>query len=195
MDPTPYLSDPKKCPNLSKYLTPKTLEMMKTKDSQQIIGYPNAIAIDLSNPAFAKKYQDDYVQNKTWATGFTVGEDVLTKLGYKFTPIADIEASMKKNNRRLTYNDIKITPEIKTVADFEKFLNDAKNLNLTTKAGDPVIPLGGYDPTLILGATYGFQFSRYSNRNPSLWFGAPNTKLMLQTFNKWVRSGLRAMTP
>lgn len=89
-----------------------------------------------------------------------IREDILTKLGYKFTPIAEIQARVEREGRAVTFKDLEITPVPYTnFAEFEAFLQKIKDANITDMQGRPVIPLSVRWGIQILGAGYNFSNS------------------------------------
>lgn len=191
-DFTDVLTDPAKIPNLSKRLNPMLIGMMKTFETDRNLYWPTGLHFDFSDPAVIEKYEDDYIDSKTQGYSIYVREDILTKLGYKFKSFAQLEEQMKASNysQRLTYDDMKIEPEIKTMDDFEKFLTAVRDLNLKAPDGSPVMPYGGEDPIWQLGGAFGFDFFRYIDGKASGNYGATYAKDLFKTLNKWYKMGL-----
>ena len=68
-------------------------------------------------------------------------EDILTKLGYKFTPIDEISRICNAELRAPTLEDFAIDPVPYTTTDeFVEFLRAINDLGLTDQAGNRVIP-------------------------------------------------------
>ncbi len=95
-------------------------------------------------------------------------EDILVKLGYKFTPMKEIQAMIEKEGRAVTLKDLEITPVPYTnFTEFEVFLKKIKDANITDKQGKPVYPLTTRWGIQILGAGYNFS---------NTWVWNPATK-------------------
>ncbi len=194
-DLTEYVTDSGKTPNLHKYLTARTMDMMKFLGNGKVFYWPSEIRLDFRDPRFAgdPKIQDDYIEARQYPPlVLSVREDILEKLGYKFRPVADIEKELEQNNRRLTYDDIKIEPEIRMVEDLERLLVAIRDLHLMAPDGSPLVPMGGNALLFLLamGASFYFDFFQIIDGKVHSWFGAPYVKEMFQTMNRWYRMGL-----
>lgn len=192
VDFTDILSDKSKVPNISKYLTTKTIELIKTQQTKKNIYWPTSPTPDWSDPAQIEANKDMYTDAHASTNYIAIREDILAKLGYKFKPVSELEKEFNDKNKsvRLTPEDLKIEPEIKTIADFEKLLKDIKALNLKTSDGSTVIPFGGTDPQFVIGASFGFDFFRQYQGEVNGFYGAPFAKDMHKTLNTWLRDGL-----
>ncbi|GGD98687.1 hypothetical protein [Paenibacillus nasutitermitis] len=88
----------------------------------------------------ADQYKDDIyaVPNSNW--GLLIREDILDKLGYKYTPLKEIEKNLNDSQAKPQLSDFAIEPAIKTPEDLYEFLKKVKALNLKAGSKD-VIPL------------------------------------------------------
>lgn len=71
-----------------------------------------------------------------------IREDILAELGYDFTPMAEIQATLEREQRAITMEDLAITPTpYETPEEFKDFLRDIAALELSDAQGNPVFPL------------------------------------------------------
>lgn len=190
VDLEPYLSDPGVTPHVNAWLEPPLLDSMRTFDSGKLVGWPLGIAPDLRKPQNRERFHEQYLDARTHSHYITVREDVLAALGYTFTPHAELHEELRQNNRRLTYQDVRIDPEIGTIDEFEHFLRRVRELGLEAPDGTPLIPYGGTDPTIQFGAAFGFYHFRTFNGEIHGFYGSPYAKEFFRTLNRWYREGL-----
>jgi len=89
---------------------------------------------------------------------YLIREDILTKLGYKFTPMADLIKKCNDEKRAPTVEDFAIDPVPYTTADeFVAFLRKINDLGLTDQAGNKIIPYSCYKGDVV--AMHAFNFS------------------------------------
>lgn len=139
-------------------------------------------------------YPDDpYAQpNQTWDAFFT-SEKVLSQLGYKFTPLAEINRQINEMGKKPTADMYKIEPEIKTPEDFYQFLSKIKQ-TMPKVNGQDVIPFSipiWLEPHF--GATFGL--SGWWKYNPetkkvSSFLTDDESKAYWQFMNRLYRDGL-----
>lgn len=128
-DLTDYLTD---MPNYTRYLSQDLWPRWSTNGKHSILPM---VQVDANDPQFAS---NPYVSgNAGWC--MWMREDILTKLGYKFTPMAEISKLTTDKGILPTMEDFKIEPAIDTPAKFFDLMKKIKDLNL--KVGDKkVIP-------------------------------------------------------
>jgi len=149
--------------------------------------------IDVDNPQIADIVENDvyYRRPQNWA--LVANEDILAKAGYKFKTIKEIQAELDENPRPITYEDVKIEPEIKTVEDLENLLYKIKSLNLTID-GKPVIPLsvpdwGAYHVSALYATNTAFYCNPDTMEVTGFLFN-PGMKEFYKTWKKWYDEGL-----
>lgn len=90
------------------------------------------------NPLLPEFSDDPYNNNRRLVP--LIREDILAKLGYSFTPIAEIEARCQAEGRAVTMEDLRIDPvPYETYEEFGEFLRDIQALGLTDPAGNDVM--------------------------------------------------------
>lgn len=118
----------------------------------KIVGVFKYDGADWTPESLADPYKSGY------GNSLQMREDILAKLGYKFTPIKEIQATITKEHRSVTLEDLKITPTPYTNFDeFYTFLEKIKNSDITDAQGRKVIPFTTRWGIQIIGA--GFNFS------------------------------------
>jgi ABC-type glycerol-3-phosphate transport system substrate-binding protein len=114
-----------------------------------------------------------------------IREDILTKLGYKFTPISEIQKTCNDEQRAPTLADYNIDPvPYKTMGEFTEFLRKIKALELKDKSGNSVLPFSTMGATHV---TTGFDFSTLWKWNDEKkvadgYLGSPKAKDALYAF-------------
>ncbi len=190
VDMSPYIMNKTRTPYVHEYLDDKTIERMKTFHHKKIIYWPTELVPDYSQPAIREEFKDDLYNSKTTEFVISIREDILKELGYDFIPVKELQQEIESNNRRLTYEDIKIEPEIRTFDDLEELLINIKNLDLKAADGSPVIPYGGFDQVLQFGGAFAFNFFRFIDGECMAYYGSPYAKEMFKMLNRWYRMGL-----
>ncbi len=103
-----------------------------------------------------------------WGNSLQIREDILYKLGYKFTPLREIQERCQREKRAVTLEDLRIEPNPYTTFDeFAAFLRKIRDANISDPAGKPVIPFTTRWGIQILGAGHGFS---------NVWVWNPKTK-------------------
>lgn len=105
-------------------------------------------SVDWSPESLADPYEDGY------GLSLQMREDILTKLGYEFTPTQEIQEIIKREQRPVTWEDFEIThpdkdlPTYKGVSmpyrtpeQFADFLQEIQDAGITDAAGNPVFPM------------------------------------------------------
>lgn len=193
-DLSPYVTDEAKTPNMHKYHTQELMDVVTTYSDIEgnIIGFP----IDLSTPDFSRtdmqeKYNDYFQNIRSGGSKFYFREDILKKLGYSFTPVNDLIATVDKEQRYLQMDELKLDPPVETVAQFEELLRKIKDAGLENHEGAPVVPLSGDSLTFNLGGTYAFDFFRkLPDGTITSYWDSPYAKEYCKTVNTWYRDGL-----
>ncbi|HEY0826835.1 MAG TPA: hypothetical protein VGE40_01965 [Bacilli bacterium] len=140
------------------------------------------------------KYKDDLfaLPNANW--GLLIREDILDMLGYKYTPLKELEKKINETQTKPSLNDFKIEPEIKTPEDLYQFLKKVKELNL--KVGNKnVIPLSipwwaQHHFANMFGAASGWQYHPEDNSVTGAMFGDKHSKEYFQFLNKLYNENL-----
>jgi len=121
-------------------------------------------------------------------------EDVLTKLGYKFTPMKEIQEKITKEGRAVTAKDLEITPNpYSNPAELMVFLRKIKALNLKDKAGNEVYPMSVRWGIQQIGSMFDFgtTFKWYSDKQEAHgYLGAPGAKEFLKWWWQAYQEGL-----
>ena len=185
-----YLADPQQTPHVNKWLDSRLLDSMRTFETGRLIGWPLGIGPDLRDPEIRNRYHEQYLDARTHGFYITVREDVLAALGYSFVPLSELQQMLSRDNRRLTDGDVRITPEIATIEDFEVLLRRIRDSGVVAPDGTPLIPFGGTDPTIQFGAAFGFYHFRRVNGNIEGFYGSPHAKEFFRTLNRWYREDL-----
>lgn len=175
------------CPNLMK-LYPES-EWGDTLYKGKMYVFPK-LFIDGTNP----NYVNDLYTNPTgnWAQIWTK-ESVLKKLGYSFTPIADIYKKVNETQTKPTADDFKITPAIATPEDFYNFLKKIKEV-MPKVNGKDIIP---FTMPVWLEPHFGAMFGltgqwKYNTdtKKVSEFLGDEQAKPYWQYLNKLYKDGL-----
>lgn len=140
------------------------------------------------------KYKDDLfaLPNANW--GLLIREDILDMLGYKYTPLKELEKKINETQTKPSLDDFKIEPEIKTPEDLYQFLKKVKELNL--KVGNKnVIPLSipwwaQHHFANMFGAASGWQYHPEDNSVTGAMFGDKRSKEYFQYLNKLYNENL-----
>ena len=119
---------------------------------------------------------------------FMMREDILSKLGYKFTPMKEIDQKCNGEHRAPTVEDFKIDPApYKTVDEFANFLRKINNLNLTDKGGNRVIPFSTIGGMQYLATAFDFSVLWKWNKDKKEadgYLGSPEAKEAIQWWCK-----------
>lgn len=136
--------------------------------------------------------ETDPYDEGVYAHGLVVREDILEKLGYKFTPAEEIKKLTTDQGMKPTQEQMAIEPAIDSPDAFYEFLNKVKTAGLKTPAGQDVIPLTlqGW-MTHHLGCMFDFGRWRIDDTgNVDGMLGTPGAKDFLQFLNKIYREEL-----
>lgn len=146
--------------------------------------------IDGTNPAFANDLYTPPSGN--WDAIYTK-ESILKKLGYKFTPVADIYKKVNETQTKPTPEDFKIEPEIKTPDDLYNFFKKIKE-TMPKVNGKAVIP---FTMPVWLEPHFGSMFGltgqwKYNTdtKKVSQFLGDEQSKPYWQYLNKLYKEGL-----
>ncbi|MCD9021686.1 hypothetical protein [Cohnella silvisoli] len=139
--------------------------------------------VDTSLPQFNDIYS---MPGANW--GLVIREDILDKLGYKYTPLKEIEKKINETQQKPTYDDFKIEPEIKTPEDLYEFLKKVKALNLKVGNKD-VIPMSipwwaQHHLANMFGVSSSWQYHADDNTVSGTPFGDKDGKEYFQFLNK-----------
>jgi hypothetical protein len=105
--------------------------------------------------------------------------------------VKDLIAKVESDNSWLTMADLKTDPPIETVAEFEEALYKARDLNLKTGDGNPVVAFSGADVSFNFAGIFGFTFFRkMADGTIHSYYGGPYAKDFYKTINKWYRDGV-----
>ncbi|WP_312372793.1 extracellular solute-binding protein [Lachnoclostridium sp.] len=143
--------------------------------------------IDLENPQLADVVNDPYYSRPgNWA--LLVNESILKQAGYTVKTVSELQSELDANSRKITDEDIQITPSIKTVADLETLLTKVKELNLKVD-GKPVIPLslpdwGGFHMSVLSAPTGGWYCNPDTMEVSGFLFN-PGMKEFYKTWKNW----------
>ncbi|MFC5405169.1 hypothetical protein [Cohnella soli] len=134
-----------------------------------------------------QKFNDIYsLPASNW--GLVIREDILDKLGYKYTPLKEIEKKVNETQQKPTYDDFKIEPAIATPDDLYEFLKKVKALNLKVGNKD-VIPLSipwwaQHHLANMFGVSSAWQYHEDDNTVSGTPFGDKYGKEYFQFLNK-----------
>ena len=144
--------------------------------------------IDVKNPAIADFVANDpyYTRPQNWA--LVVNEDILEQAGYTFKTTETLQTELDQNPRNITYDDVKMEPEIKTVEDLEELLYKVQSLDLTVD-GKPVIPLSlpdwaAYHLSILKAPTPGW-YANPDTLEVTGYLFNPGMKDFYKTWKKW----------
>ena len=177
--------------NTDKWISDTGWNMLKVNG--KIVALPTEADVDTSNPEVAEIVNNDPFYRPMNNHCIKVREDVLTKLGYTFKPMKQIQEELDANPRQITEDDVKLEPAINTVEDFEKLLYGIRDLNL--KVGDKsVIPLtipdwGGYHLSVLFAPTGGWYCDK-DTMEVTGFITNPMMKEYYQTLRKWYNDGI-----
>ena len=119
-------------PNYNKYMPEDVWKMYET-DGKRYQVPASQTMYNYADPS------DPYTIGET-AWTMWMREDILSQLGYKFTPMDEIQKNICDKGKKPTAEDYKIEPAISTPDDFYNLLKKVQALNI--KIGDkPLIPL------------------------------------------------------
>ena len=132
---------------------------------------------------------DDVVTPSINHRALWVREDVLTAIGWGFTPLEEVKKMTLDKGIRPTYEQLKVTPEIDTPEKFLDFLRAIKAANLKSIDGQDVIPFSmiGWE-TWHLGVMFDWGYWRI-NRAGEVdgYLGLPGT----YDYMKWLWTAYR----
>lgn len=160
----------------------------------RIVALPySSVEIDQGNAEIMSKIEGDlyYQPNINWT--FVIQEDILTKLGYDFTSMAELQADLDANPRAITDADVALNPAIDSFEDFEALLYAIKDLNLTVD-GKPVYPLsipewGLYHISSLYCQNGGYMYDEATGK-ASGFIMNPGMKEYYKTIVKWLQDGI-----
>ncbi len=137
------------------------------------------------------EYEDDIYSAGDFAWALWAREDILQKLGYKFTPLEDLKQKVDQGIKP-TADDLKIEPAIDTPEKFAKLLLDIKNLNL--KVGNKnVTPFSSswWSPFHV-GTMFDYGVWALNKTDGSVngWLGSNDNKTYWNYFTNLYRQGL-----
>lgn len=175
------------CPNLMKYYPEEAWKDSLYNGKMYV--FPS-LFMDGSFPEFA---DDPYILPfGNWA-GIWTTEGLLKKLGYKFTPAADIAKNFNETKKRPTLADFQIEPAIATPDDFYNFLKKIKETVPKVDRKD-IIP---FTMPLWLEPHFGAMFGltgqwKYNTdtKKVSQFLGDDKAKEYWQFMNKLYKEGL-----
>lgn len=149
--------------------------------------------IDLDNPDVAVKVNEDifYRPSQNWA--LVVNEKILEQAGYTFKTVAQVQEELDANPRSITYDDVKIVPELKTIGDFEELIYKIKALDIKVD-GKPLIPLSLPDwaaahVSTLYSPTYGYYCNPETMDVTGFLFN-PGMKDFYRNWKKWYDDGI-----
>lgn len=160
----------------------------------KIVAIPySSVEIDQGNAEIMAKIDGDlyYQPNMNWT--WVIQEDILTKLGYEFTSMAELQADLDANPRAITDEDVALNPAIASFEDFEALLYAIKDLNLTVD-GKPVYPLsipewGLYHISSLFSRNGGFMYDETTGE-ASGFIMNPGQKEFYKVIVKWLKDGI-----
>ncbi|GBF74520.1 hypothetical protein PA598K_02870 [Paenibacillus sp. 598K] len=142
-----------------------------------------ALWVDTALPQFNDVYT---LPSGNW--GLVIREDILDRLGYKYTPLREIEERVNETQQKPSFEDFKIEPAIETPEDLYSFLQKVKALNL--KVGNKeVIPLSipwwaQHHLANMFGVSSSWQYHEDDNTVSGTPFGDKYGKEYFQFLNK-----------
>lgn len=143
-------------------------------------------SISSVNLALVNDYSNDLYVDPMGNWTYWARESILKKLGYKFTPLKDIEAKTNLTQKKPTIDDFNIEPAIETYDDFYNYLKKIKELGL--KVNDKEIIPFTLPPALQIHFGSGYGMTGYWQNNGDKgwngWLGSENTKDYYKWFNK-----------
>jgi putative aldouronate transport system substrate-binding protein len=180
-DLTPYID---KMTNYNKYFDQKMWPRNMVDGKKYRIP---CVLINANDPKFA---DDPFALN--FGLTFWTREDILTKCGYTFEPMASLAARTTDVGKKMTLADCQVTPAIVTPDDFTNYLRKIKALNI--KVGTKsLIPLESYFwSTFHMGCMYDYGHWRMSDDGTTAVgaMGSPDTEKWMHTLWIWYKEGL-----
>jgi putative aldouronate transport system substrate-binding protein len=179
-DLTPYID---KMVNMNKYFDQKFWPRFILDGKKCEIP---CVLINAEDP----KYKDDPFALNFGLT-FWTREDLLTKCGYTFEPLASINARTCDIGKKPTLADYQITPAIDTPDKFTNYLRQIKALNI--KVGDkPLVPLESYFwSSFHMGCMFDFGRWRVGDDGQACgYLGMPGAYKWEKMLATWYREGL-----
>jgi hypothetical protein len=133
----------------------------------------------------------DDPHNSDFAHAPLIREDILTMLGYEFTPMKEVVEICELEQRAPTMEDIEIKPAIETPDDFLALLRKIQDLNLTAD-GKPLIPWSVRWSIFHFGGMYDLGHWMWNPRNKEAqgYLGTEHAKDYFQFINTCYREGL-----
>ncbi len=149
--------------------------------------------VDLENPEVAAMVADDVHYRGVMNWALTVNEEILRKAGYEFKSVAEVQAELDAELRRITDDDVAIYPPLETVADLEELLYRVKALDLKVD-GRSVIPLSipdwaSYHMSVLFSPSPGF-YADPQTLEVSAYMLNPGQKEFYQTWKRWYEDGI-----
>ncbi|WP_135554070.1 type 2 periplasmic-binding domain-containing protein [Paenibacillus cymbidii] len=168
-------------PNMMKYLPKKDWTSGLYKG--ELWGVPN-VQIDTVDPKFDN--DPSAVPNADWT--LLLREDLLQKLGYKFTPLKKVQEKANQTGKKPTFEELQIDPPIKTPDDLYQFFKKVKALDSSIIPFDMPNYFQGH-----FGTMFGFQYTWYwdvDTKQVVTGLAAPHAKEFYQYMNKLYKEGL-----
>ena len=138
------------------------------------------------NLTLVNDYSNDLYVDPMSCWTYWTRESILKKLGYKFTPLKEIEKMVNDQQKKPTFEDLKVEPAIETYEDFHNYLKKIKELNLKVNNMD-IIPFT-LPAALQIHFGCGYGVTNYWQNNGDKgwngWLGSENTKDYYGWFNK-----------
>lgn len=188
-DLTDYI---KNLPNIDKFVSDIGWNM-NSVDGRVVAIPVSSMEVDSKNPEVEKMIGNDlyFRLPNNWA--FVVQQDILKQLGYTFKTVDEVQAELDANPRRITDEDVAITPAIDTFEKFEKLLYDIKALKLKVDGKD-LIPLsipewGMYHISTLFAQHGGFIFDEAASTT-SAYLANPGMKEFYKVAGKWIKDGI-----
>ncbi len=188
-DLTDYISS---MPNIDKYVSDVGWNM-NSVDGRVVAIPVSSMEMDTENPEVAEILENDLLFRfpNNWA--FNIQQDLLTTLGYTFKTVDEVQAELDAEPRRITEQDVEITPAIDTFEKFEKLLYDIKALNIKVDGKD-LIPLsipewGMYHISTLFAQHGGFMYDEATSKT-SAYLGNPGMKEFYKVASKWAKDGI-----
>lgn len=160
----------------------------------KVVALPySSVEMDSSNAEIMSMIEGDlyYTPNMNWT--WVIQEDILTKLGYEFTSMVDLQADLDANPRAITDKDVALNPAIDSFEDFEALLYAIKDLNLTVD-GKTVYPLsipdwGVYHISSLFCRNGGYMYEPSTGETSGFMLN-PGMKEFYKYVVKWVNDGI-----
>lgn len=143
-------------------------------------------SISSVNLTLINDYSNDLYVYPMGNWSYWTRESILKKLGYKFTPLKDIEAKVNLLQKKPTIEDFKVEPAIETYDDFYNFLKKIKESGL--KVNDKEVIPFTLPPALQIHFGSGYGLTGYwqndGDKGWNGWLGSENAKDYYKWFNK-----------